>query len=137
MAATVGRAVTFLWGDDSPQEEIPGVREKGIELSGEAIDITSDDSDGWRELLSVPAQNEVNISISGVTKNTTLEADWFAGTRTQAATIEYRTPTGTLIASITGTFYLATYTNTGNYNDAVTFEAELQSTGVVSFTPGP
>jgi predicted secreted protein len=131
MAAQVGRAVKFYWGDESPQPEIPGVREKGIELSGEAIDITSDDSDGWRELLTVAAQNEVNISLSGVTKDATLLSDWMAGTRTQTATIEY-----TNGATITGTFYLATYTETGVYNDAVTFEAELQSSGVVTYTPG-
>lgn len=130
MAAAVGRAVTFLWGDASPQEEIQGVREKGIELAGEPIDITSDDDDGWRALLSVPAENQVNISLSGVSKDTILRTDWFAGTRTQAATITY--PDG---ATITGTFYLATYSETATYNEAVAFEAELQSSGVIVYTP--
>jgi predicted secreted protein len=131
MAAAVGRAVTFGWGEDSPQDEVQGVREKSIELSGEPIDITSDDDNGWRALLSVPAENQVNISLSGVTKDKLLRDDWFAGTRTKTATITY--PNGSIIS---GTFYLATYSETATYNEAVAFEAELQSSGTVSYTPG-
>ncbi len=131
MAANVGRAIKFYWGDESPQPEIPGVREKSVELNGEAVDVTADDSAGWRTLLAVAGENQVNISLSGVSKDHTLKNDWFAGTRTQAATIEY--PDGTVI---TGTFYLATFSGTATYNDAEAFEASLQSTGAVTITPG-
>lgn len=130
MAASVGRAVKFSWGSGDPQPEVPGVREKGVEFSGEAIDVSADDSSGWRELLTVAGQNEVNISLSGVTKSDTLREDWINGTRTQPATIAYSNG-----ATLTGTFYLATYNETGVYNDAVTFEAEIQSTGAVLYTP--
>lgn len=131
MAAIAGRQVEFRWSDDSPMVEIPGVREKGIELNGEAIDITSDDDNGWRSLLSVPAENQVNINLSGVTKNARLRNDWFAGNRLQAARLTY--PDGSII---NGTFYLATYNETAAYNGAVAFEAALQSSGTVTFTPG-
>jgi TP901-1 family phage major tail protein len=130
MAAGVGRAITFTWGSDSPAEEIPGVREKSIEISGEPIDISSDDSAGWRELLTVAGENQVTIGISGVTKNDALKVDWFAGTRTQTATITYEDG-----GVLTGQFFLASYSDTGTYNDANTFEADLQSTGVVTYTP--
>lgn len=126
MAASAGRQVEFEW-NSAPVE---GVREKGIALNGEAIDITSDDSAGWRELLSVSAQDEVEITLSGVTKDQILKTDWFAGTRTRTVNITY--PNGDIIS---GSFFLASYTDTGPYNDATTFEATLQSTGVVSFTP--
>lgn len=132
MAASVGRSITFTWGNDSPPEEIPGVREKSAALNGEPIDITADDSSGWRELLSVAAQDQVDISLSGVTKNDALKQDWFGGTRTQVATITYEDG-----GVLTGTFFLVSYTDTGAYNDAVTFEAELQSSGTVTYTPGP
>lgn len=131
MVANVGRAVTFLWGDASPQEEILGVREKGIKLNGEPVDVTSDDSDGWRELLTVAAENQVDVSLQGVTKDATLRAAWF-GDRTAAVTLTYPDAGGT----ITGTFYLASYNETATYNDAIAFEAELQSSGVVTYTPG-
>ena len=50
MAGRVGRKIKFRWG--TPPAEIPGVREKGVTLNGEAVDVTGDDSDGWRELLA-------------------------------------------------------------------------------------
>lgn len=131
MVAKAGRQVVFTWGSASPPVEIAGVREKGIELNGEPIDITSDENDGWRTLLSLPAENQVNVSLSGVTKDRTLITDWFAGTRTREATFTY--PDGSILQ---GEFFLATFNDTAVYNEAVAFEASLQSTGVVTFTPG-
>ncbi len=131
MAAAAGRQVTFLWGDESPQVEIPGVREKGIELNGEPIDITSDDDNGWRSLLSIAAESQVNINISGVTKNARLKVDWLNGDRLQQVTINW--PDGGIL---TGTFFLASMTETATYNAAMVFEAALQSSGIVTYTPG-
>lgn len=131
MVAVVGRQVEFRWGNDSPMDEIPGVREKGIELNGEAIDITSDDDNGWRALLSVAAENQVNISLSGVTKNARLKNDWFAGTRLAPARLTF--PDG---AVISGNFFLASFTETASYKEAMTFEATLNSSGTISYTAG-
>jgi predicted secreted protein len=131
MAARVGRKIKFKWGTAAPLAEIPGVREKGVTLNGEAIDTTADDNNGWRELLADAAQNQVDVSLSGVTKSHVLKADWFGGTRTKLAEIEYDDG-----AKIAGTFFLSNYAETGVYNDAATFEATLMSTGVVTYTPG-
>lgn len=131
MAAVAGRQVVFLWGDDSPMVEIPGVREKGIELNGEPIDITSDDDDGWRALLSLPAENQVNINLNGVTKNARLKNDWFSGDRLQAASLTF--PDG---AVITGTFFMTSFKEGITYKDAVTFECVLNSSGTISYTSG-
>jgi TP901-1 family phage major tail protein len=128
MPSFLGRKVELTWGG----AEIPGVREKGISLNGEAIDVSADDSLGWRELLAEAGENQVNVSVSGVTRSAALNSDWFAGTRTKAVEITY--PDGGVIA---GNFFLASYSDTGPYKDATTFEAELQSTGAVTFTPGP
>lgn len=130
MAASAGRQVIINWGNTSPATIIGGVREKGVELGGEPIDITSDDDAGWRTLLALPSQNEVNISLSGVTKDDTLKTAWFSGDRTEECSIEFAD--GSII---TGTFFLATYNETGTYNEAVTFEATIQSSGVVTYTP--
>jgi predicted secreted protein len=131
MVAVVGRQVEFRWGNDSPMVKIPGVREKGIELNGEPIDITSDENDGWRTLLTLPAENQVNITLNGVTKNARLKNDWFAGLRMQAATFTF--PDG---AVMTGTFFMASFKETASYKDAMTFEATLSSSGTISYTPG-
>jgi predicted secreted protein len=131
MTGFIGREVKFFWGGNSPADEIAGVREKSVAISGAGIDVTADDSSGWRELLSMAAIDEVSINISGVTKDRRLKTDWFNGTRTQTATLEY--PDGTIIS---GTFFLQSFTDTGSYNNAMTFQAAVVSTGVVSYTPG-
>lgn len=132
MAGRVGRQVRFHFGGNSPADEILGVREKGVECSGEPIDLTADEDDGVRTLLdNLSAQDEVNLSISGVTKDTRMKQAWHNGERTQPCSLTY--PNG---ATLTGTFFLSTYNETETYNDATTFEATLMSSGVVTFTPG-
>ena len=126
MSADVGRSIDLTWNGVA----VPGVREKGIAAAGEPVDVTSDENNGWRTLLTVAGQNEVSVSLSGVTKSGVLRSDWFAGTRTRTAVLTF--PDG---GSISGSFFMSSYNETGPYNDAVTFEAELLSTGVVTYTP--
>ncbi len=118
----------MTWGGSA----IPGVREKGITINGEAIDISSDDDDGWRKLLDVPGERSVDISISGVLISDAVKAALFNGSRTQAVVLTY--PSG---AVITGDFYLGTLSETEPYKGEATFDATLQSTGEVTFTPAP
>ena len=125
MAAKLGRKLLLEWGG----EEIPGVREKGINRNGEPVDISSDDDNGWRSLLTEAGQNQVDVSVSGVTKSHQLAADWHAGTRTKTLEVT-DTVSG---ATISGTFYLASYNETGTYNGAVTCEASFQPSGAVDY----
>jgi len=132
MTASAGRQITVHFGGNSPTDLLAGVREKGVELNGEPIDITSDDDDGWRTLLTIPAQNEINISLSGVSKDNILKTHWFNGSRSQPSTITFEDG-----STITGTFFLASFSETGTYNEATVYEAELQSSGIVTFTAAP
>lgn len=125
MPQFLGRSIVLTWGGAS----FAGVREKSVALAGEPIDISNDDSSGWREILSEAGEDTVTLSISGVTINNALKVDWFAKTRTKAVTITY--PDGGVIA---GDFFLATYSETGPYKEGTTFEVELQSTGEVTYT---
>lgn len=127
MVANVGRNIAFTWDGSA----VLGVRQKGLACDGAPIDITSDEDAGWRKLLEVAAQNEVTISLGGVTKTSVLKTAFFNGARTKAVVMT--APNGD---TLTGTFYLANYKETMPYNDAVTFEAEIQSTGVVTFVAG-
>lgn len=128
----LGREIELLWGG----APIKGCREKGIALNGEPVNISSDEDNGWRKLLSREgadndaAENMVDVSVSGVTKSPYLKRDWFSGARQKTVSITY--PNGDVLS---GTFHLASYTDTGTYNDATTFEATLQSSGEVDFTP--
>ena len=142
MTANVGRTLFLYWGDESPQPRVAGIREKGVSVSGEAVDITNDDSLGWRQLLDAAQVNAVEISCSGVLDGDVLRADWFAGAsetgrRMQALKIEYPLEGGqTNKATITGTFYLQDYSETGNHDGEITFEATFMSHGAVTYTPG-
>lgn len=129
----IGRQVKFLFGGNSPADEIKGIREKGLELSGEPIDVTSDEDSGVRCLLTnISAQDEVGITISGVTKDTRLQQAWHDNERTQPCTLEY--PDGSIVS---GTFFLSAFSLGEPYNDASTFDATLMSSGAVTYTPAP
>ena len=130
MAASVGRNITLTWGSDSPPQAIAGVKEKSLTLNNEPIDITSDDDAGWRSLLATPGQKQVELKVSGVTKDRKLIADWFAGQLTQAVILTYEDG-----ATITGSFFLSEYSDKGNFKDATAFDATLMSTGVIAYTP--
>ena len=128
MAGFLGRAITFTWGGVS----ITGLREKGLNINGEPVDETSGENNGWRSLLVDPGENTVELTISGVTKSKTFKTDWFAGNRQKAVVLTY--PTGDA-GIITGTFMLVSFNETQPYKDAATYEATLQSTGTITYTP--
>lgn len=127
MAGFTGRKIDFEWDGNA----VAGVREKSVTLNGEPVDVSDGASNGWRELLAEAGENQVNISLSGVTKSDVLKQAWFdAEDRIKEASFTY--PDGGVLS---GDFYLASYNETGPYNDAVTFEAELQSSGPILFVP--
>lgn len=130
MSADAGRSIHVYRG--SPLVLVAGVDEKSITLAGEAIDITNDDSSGWRELLDKAGVNSVSIPVSGVLKNDTLRAEWFSQVRLAAC--EFRYPDGGIVA---GSFYLQEYTETGPHDDKITFECTFESSGEVTYTPAP
>ena len=128
MSAGVGRNVVLTWDGNN----LGGAREKSFTFNGEAIDISDDYSQGWRELLEHAGEYSINLSVSGVTRSDTLRAAWFAEDLQETMVVTF--PGGD---SFSGTFHLASYSETGNYKEAITYEAEFQSTGVVTYTPAP
>lgn len=126
MPGTIGRKIALTWGGAAVQ----GCRQKNITVAGAPIDLTADEDNGWRTLLDNEAgQYEVGVSISGVTKSRALLSDWFNGNRTKALVLTY--PDG---ATLSGNFFLASYKDNGPYQDAVTFDADLVSSGPVTFS---
>lgn len=123
----VGRTIIMLWGGTA----IAGVKQKAVKLNGSPVDISSDDDAGWRKLLTVSGEDSVDIDLSGVTKSQNLKSDFFAGNRTKAVTLTY--PSG---GALTGSFYMASYEDTGPYKTETTFTCKLQSTGVIAWAPG-
>ena len=135
MPASSGRDLVIKDASSSPAVAVAGARTKGVNINAEPVDVTDDDSSGWRELLDEPGQKPVDISLSVVTDDETWRAKMMTAISSQAhEDIEVTYPDG---ATLTGTFFIASYKETGEYNGADTFEMELQSSGTITYTAAP
>lgn len=129
MASAVGRKVKV----SRDSTVIAGARTKTITINNEPVDVTTDDDDGWRALLEDSAESQVDLSVEGLTKDTTL--------------IQAAVDRTALIVSceielfnddtITGEFRLNSVEIGAEYNDAVTFTATMQSTGAPTYAVVP
>lgn len=129
MAAAAGRKI-IVRRNGTP---IAGLRSRTITLNGEPIDVTSDDDNGAQTLLPEAGQTSFNVSFSGVLKDTSLiEGHQAMGASAVFEEIEMEFQDG---ATISGDFFFASLTITGEYNDAITIEGEFQSSGLATYTP--
>lgn len=112
--------------------EIGGVRTKNVAINGEALDISDDDSAGWREIWPEAGEMTVELTLSGLIKDQRLQAQAFdPETRIHAVVL-----TGYDGSVIAGNFYLSAYSQGFEYKGYPTFDATLMSSGVITFTPG-
>lgn len=128
MAANVGRNLKL----EISGTAIAGVRTKSLSINREAIDITSDDDEGFRTLLAEAGQVALDISFDGITKDATLRAAIMTASDIELANLAIEYPDGGTIA---GTFMLTSLEESGTYNDAVQFSGTLQSSGAWTYTP--
>lgn len=126
MAKFLGRKSIL---EDENGEPIANLQTKNLEVNREPADVTDDDSSGWRELLPEPSQIDVNISVEGVLANDTLRSRAISKDGLKGRTLVY--PDG---GKVTADWFLASYSEEHTYNEAATFSAELQASGVVSYT---
>lgn len=111
---------------------VAGVRTKSISINGSPIDVTSDDDDGVRKLLDQPGQVDVSISVAGILLDDTLAQESLSTSDRVAAT-KFLRP-GSPDNGFSGSFFMSSYKETGEYQGAVLFEAEFQSADTVTFT---
>lgn len=123
----VGRQILLTVGTQS----ILGVQTKGLTANNERLDTTDDNSDGWASAMAIAGQKSLELSMSGLLKNLELLAAYFNNSQMFEATITY--PDG---STATGSFFLDSFSHTGEYNGLATFDASLSSSGEVTFTAG-
>ena len=135
MARASGRQLLVQRNIGSPPTPttIAAIRTKNPTIAREPVDVTADDDNGWRVLLDVPGQQQIDLSFSGITENDELIAAIFAGSASFEDIIIVL-PSG---ATVQGNFFFNNLSLTGEYNNAVTFEGEMQSSGEPTFTPAP
>ena len=113
---------------------IAAVRTKGSTFAREPIDTTTDDDDGWRELLGEPGRRSVDANVAGVmtsVNSAALLAEWEGNLN---STIEIVLPDGRSVAAAEG-FALSNLEFSGEETGPTTFSATLQSSGEVTVTP--
>lgn len=126
----MGREVTMTLGGQS----ILGVQTKGLTVNNETLDTTDENSNGWMEALALPGQKSIELPFSGMVKNLEMLRAIMSGpdqSQIYAITLSYSD--GSVVS---GDFFLASYTETGEYNALYTFDVSLTSSGQVDFTPG-
>ena len=111
---------------------IATLRSKSLSCNGSPVDVTTDDNNGNRTLLSELAEKSSDISADGIESDGVLRALWFSGGMNQLYTdFTITWPNGDILAS---DFVFASYEESGTYNDAVTFSISLQSSGAPTYT---
>jgi predicted secreted protein len=133
MAAIKGRAVIVQRNSVT----VAGCRTKGLSIAGSSIDVTTDDDDGIRKLLDQPGQLDVSISVAGILTSDALRQEALqTSDRTQTTT--FRMPDGWVgspsMSLMSGNFFLAGYSESAEYQGAVTFEATFESAGAVTLS---
>ena len=129
MSALVGRKVTFT--PTNGGAAVIGVRTKSVSINNEPIDITSDDDNGFRTLLNEdPAERSIDFTAEGILKDAALINLASAGGSMLISEYEMEIPG---IGTFTGDFYFGNLEIGAEYNDAVTFSADIQSSGEFVF----
>ena len=129
MAGANGRALTIDWDNVT----LVGVRTKAYTITNDYVDVTTDDDDGWRTLLSDPGLRSVEVTVSGISSDQVLIAEMMKANITgEPLRVQLPTTTGTLA----GTFLASSFEQSGNHDGAVEFSATFMSSGVVTYTAG-
>lgn len=111
---------------------IAGIRTKSFTVGNEPVDVTTDDSNGYRTLLAEPGNRTLDISGSGFTQNNTLRSLSLAATDSVVLEdCQLLFPNGDTLEC---EFFMNSYSETGEYNGATNFEISLQSSGAWTLT---
>lgn len=133
MAAQKGSALLLKIDDGTGSfTTVGGLRSTSISLNDEAVDVTTKDSNNFRELLANGGTQTISVSGSGVftdaASETTLKDAFGASTFVNFQII---VPD---FGTFEGQFMIATLEYAGEYNGEVTYSATLESSGEIAFT---
>lgn len=127
MTAFVGRKALFKKGLTT----VAAVRTRSMTIGNEVVDITSDDDNGFRTMLSEPGNKTLDLTVEGVFKDATmLTVAMSTSDILEAFSILFPT-----IGTIAGDFVVTSFEAGAAYNEAGTFSCSLQSSGTFTFTP--
>lgn len=127
----VGREISLTVGGSS----ILGVVSKSISYSNEGVEVTDDDSSGFRELLATGGLRSVDLSISGLVKNYELLRT-ITDANSQMVAVSIGLGDASTESTLAFDAHIGSLEISGESNAGVEFSAELASSGTVTFTAG-
>ena len=137
MAAQNGRSFLIKTQDvGSPTndyETIGGFRTKSLRINNSVVDITDQDSAGFREILAGAGVGSLTVTGSGVFKDAVSEGllETRALPPNDAANYQIVVPG---LGTFQGSFVVTDLSYEGPHDDAVTFSVTLESAGAITFT---
>jgi len=133
MAAQKGSALLLKIDDGTGSfTTVGGLRSTSISLNDEAVDVTTKDSNNFRELLANGGTQTISVSGSGVFTDAASETalkDAFGAS--EFVTFQVIVPD---FGTFEGKFMIATLEYAGEYNGEVTYSATLESSGEIAFS---
>ena len=110
-------------------QTVAGLRTTQCQVNGEAVNVTSKDSGGWRELLSGAGVRSVSVAAAGVFTGSGAEARVRASAL--AGTLDDYRLTFEGGETMTGRFVVTRLDYAGDYNGERTYTIALESSGQV------
>ena len=132
MTAEKGSAFLLKVGDGgSPPAyaTIGGMRTTQLSVNGEAVNVTSKDSGGWRELLSGAGVRSVSVAASGISTGTAAETR-IKGNALGGALDDYELSFESG-EKLRGRFLVSRLDYAGDHNGERTYAVALESSGEV------
>lgn len=132
MTAQKGKDLLIKMDQGGAFVTLAGLRAKRLAFNTETVDITDAESSGrWRELLGGSGVQRASLSGSGIFKDATsddlMRSTFFAS---EIKNWEITIPD---FGTITGPFQITALEYSGQHDGEVTFEAALESAGLLSF----
>jgi len=130
MAGFNGRDLTIDWNATT----LVGVKSRTVSNTNEMVDVTTDDDAGWRTLLATPGLKAIEVSVSGVTSDEILLAE-FHNASVTGETLKVTLPSSLATpGNVSGTFHLSAFEQSGESDGAYEFSATFMSSGTVTYT---
>lgn len=127
-----GSAFLLKIGNGAPTPlfaTIAGLRTTNLSINGEAVNVTTKESGGWRELLSGAGVRSVSVAAAGIFTGSAAE------TRAQANALSGAIDDYELVfesgAKLTGRFLITRLEHSGDYNGERNYTLALESSGAV------
>lgn len=129
MAGFNGRELTLDWNATT----LVGVQSKTISHTNDMVDVTNDDDNGWRTLLADPGLKSVEVTVSGITSDEVLIAEYYSSTPGQALVTNLPSSLASP-GNLDGTFLLSALELSGEHDGAYEFSATFMSSGEITYT---